>query len=524
MRCKSQSSIEFLSVYGFAFLIIALVIAVVYGISGLPKTIVPSQCSLYGSLTCEDAIYAPTGTSHSTFFAEIYDGQTGTLNVSTFNATLNSRSSVNGVCVPHTVRAGQTMYCIANFSAASVLGLSYVGTMAITGTYCPQSPGSLTNGQCNWKGQNTYIVSGTLKIQGSNVPSSASLDTAYYIPINVINTQTGAEPVPFQQMISFNPSSYSAYESQNLGNIRFYLNGTELYSWCESGCTSTSSNAIFWVSVPVVMPAGSTTPLTMYFLPTIVQYDGIYAGEAPQFSNTYGQYDNGANVFLVYANGDTPTSDFTVTSGYTLSQAQNLEYNFEGTEIINALKLSGYKTGSSINFYLNTIALPASQPYIAEANGQWYTTATTGDTDIAALIQSPLSSPNAIAVGGIPGYNNVFFQQEYISSGVYTYDINPKNVAGQTWVYGSLTYLPGNSIYSAYSSTSLYTYTSSGSTLNPISPTGGNIYLGVIGHHSSSTYPANAYWNWLRVRAYPYNGVMPTADFGSVSPTNSIVP
>ena len=300
MRCKSQSSIEFLSVYGFAFLIIALVIAVVFSLSGIPRSIIPSQCTFYGGLTCIDAIYAPTGASHSTLLLDIYDGQAGILNISTFNATLNSRNSVNGFCVPHEIMQGQTTYCVANFSSSPVLSVGYTGTIQIASNYCPAPPGSFNSGSCILAGKSQYSITGSVNMHSANVSSTTSIDRAYYMPINVINTQTGAEPVPFQQMISFNPSSYSAYESQNLGNIRFYLNGTELYSWCESGCTSTSSNAIFWVSVPVVMPAGSTTPLTMYFLPTIVQYDGIYAGEAPQFSNTYGQYDNGGSVFNLY--------------------------------------------------------------------------------------------------------------------------------------------------------------------------------------------------------------------------------
>jgi hypothetical protein len=258
--------------------------------------------------------------------------------------------------------------------------------------------------------------------------------------------------------------------------------------------------------MPVSIPANSSIILNLYANPGL-NFDGIYWGEAPQLSPIYGQYDNGASIFSAYANGNTPISSFTVTSGYTLSQATGVTY---GSTTINALKLTGYLR-RSINFYLNTISLSASANYIAEGNGQWYTNAVSGDTNIVALIQSPSSSPNAIAVGGIPGFSNVFFDQEYISAGTYTSNINPQGTARQGWVYGSLTYIAGSSTFSAYSSSTLYTQTYSGSTTNPISSSGSNLYLGVIGYQISN-YPANAYWNWLRVRAYPPNGVMPTVE------------
>ena len=41
-------------------------------------------------------------------------------------------------------------------------------------------------------------------------------------------------------------------------------------------------------------------------------------GEAPQLSSTYGQYDDGANVFLYYNDG-VSTSGLSVTNGGTLS-------------------------------------------------------------------------------------------------------------------------------------------------------------------------------------------------------------
>ncbi|MEM3555040.1 MAG: hypothetical protein QXU79_04435 [Candidatus Micrarchaeaceae archaeon] len=341
------------------------------------------------------------------------------------------------------------------------------------------------------------------------------------IVISITNNQSSATPAPFQQLITINPSLLgSANFSTDLGNIRFYADSAftqPLYAWVESGNSNTSTATNIWVKLPNGIPANSSITIYMKLESVGTEYDGVYMGEAPHLSSTYAQYDNGSNVFSLYANGNTPISDFTVTSGVTLTQATGVAY---GSTTINALKLTGYTSVSgTIDFYLNTQSLSASQSYIAEGNGQWNTSAQSGDTNIVSLIQSPSSSPNAIGVGGIPGYGNVYFDQEYITAGTYTADKNPQGTAGQLWVYGSLTYIAGSTTFSGYTAPQLYSTSGgySGSTTNPISSTGSNIYLGIIGSQNSS-YPINAYWNWLRVRTYPPNGVMPSINVGIYIP------
>ena len=149
-----------------------------------------------------------------------------------------------------------------------------------------------------------------------------------YISVNVINLQSTATGTDFQQMIYFNPSSYSSYEASDLGNIRFYNGNNELYSWCESGCTSTSSNAVFWINTGSLnIGPNSYATVNMTFEPTSTEYDGVYAGEAPQLSSSYAEYDNGANVFTKYENfaGTTLWSGISTISGASITQNNGLE-------------------------------------------------------------------------------------------------------------------------------------------------------------------------------------------------------
>ncbi|MCL5433896.1 MAG: hypothetical protein M1538_02885 [Candidatus Marsarchaeota archaeon] len=142
--------------------------------------------------------------------------------------------------------------------------------------------------------------------------------TVDFVNYNVIDVNFSKvyHIAPYQQLVTFSPTSYSTYESSDLGNIRFYYksiqtynNITELNSWCESGCSSSASQARFLVLLPndvnVTEPNGNITSaniiLDMYFSNT-PQYSGVHAGEAPQLSSTYGEYDNGGRVFNYYTN------------------------------------------------------------------------------------------------------------------------------------------------------------------------------------------------------------------------------
>lgn len=136
--------------------------------------------------------------------------------------------------------------------------------------------------------------------------------------INIQNSQASNTQSPFQQMIVFNPRNtvFEANESSNLGNIEFFMNGNaptaanELYSWCESGCNSSVTNAILWIRLPTGVNTISNVIINMSFQQLSVNYDGVHTGEAPQLScnnpsNTisgcaagqYAEYDNGNNVF-----------------------------------------------------------------------------------------------------------------------------------------------------------------------------------------------------------------------------------
>lgn len=128
-----------------------------------------------------------------------------------------------------------------------------------------------------------------------------------YVPVTIINRQTSAVTAGTQVRIKFNPSSYSSYLRSNLGNIRFYrasdwLDANRMYAWNENGTTTAQTNVVFWLKLTDPVPANNSLMVYMTFYSTNTDYDGVFWGQAPQLSATYGQYDNGLNVFNFYDN------------------------------------------------------------------------------------------------------------------------------------------------------------------------------------------------------------------------------
>jgi hypothetical protein len=332
----------------------------------------------------------------------------------------------------------------------------------------------------------------------------------------VANTVTPlSTPVPFQQEITFNPSTYAGLEAANLGNIRFCADlacNHPLYSWLEtcgaSACTNLSTSATVWTTLTNSTNAGGTQRIFMVFQPINTNFDGNYWGEAPQLSGTYGQYDNGANVFSLYFNGNTAISNFNVAAGFTLSQATGISF---GSSTINAIKVSGSGSWPGNSWAYKTSISNAANVLEGTVEN------TQTNNAVATLDLQDGTSPNN-AEGTYNWYSGSYFAQTYNSGGSVTQDQNQQGSGVNSWVYYTVQYT-GSSASSFYSSIAPQLYSKTGGysgtvSANPLS-SASNIYIGDDWGNQAST-PSTYYMNWVRDRVYPPNGVMPTVSFGSI--------
>ncbi len=494
---RSQSALEFLSTYAFVFLMLAIVISLLFVFASLPRSLLPSQCTFYSGFTCMQAIYTINMTAGhgAELFVVAEDTQPGTVNVSSFSAYLNFHTSNAGSCEPSVATAGQRIYCIANFTATPTLASTYDGTFRMNADYCASGLNTISNESCRANGNFSYT--GHITIQASKF----NLGRTMLVPLTLTNSQNAAVPAHFDQMVDFSASQYLPYVNSNLGNIRFYYGGKELYSWCESSCnTSSTSNSIFWIRLPQAIPANSVMPVEMYILPQSVDYTGKHAGEASQWTcpdpantascSTYGKYDNGASVFKQYWNfaGTSLPSGWTY---YNAAPTVNNGLNFASTDELI----------STTTTYPITNILEASVSYPSTTNNMGFGYAVDPSGNPYTYYSNPW-----IATGSAAGryYSGVF---ENLAAGNSFGSVKDAAGAGfGTTAPGIIGVVSTGTTSYGYSSRNVYSTTSS------VPPTG-NYYI-EIGDGGGSGLTVQ----WLRTRAYPPNGVMPSVSFGATGP------
>ena len=154
------------------------------------------------------------------------------------------------------------------------------------------------------------ILSSTLIITSSPLANAINPSQSYSITLSGVPSGTGT----YQQSIKLDPATYSI-DSQG-SNVLFYdsSNNTELYAWLES---INSTSALYWVK-----SYDSLTTIYMNIYPSTDSFFSgttSYLGEAPELSSTYAEYDNGAMVFVDYADfaGSTMPSNVLSSVGGT---------------------------------------------------------------------------------------------------------------------------------------------------------------------------------------------------------------
>ncbi|MDE1865903.1 MAG: hypothetical protein KGH94_04685 [Candidatus Micrarchaeota archaeon] len=506
MSLRQQTGSELITAYGMVMLIISVAIIVVLLLVSAPPAVIPKSCSIYGGLQCQDVVYGANTLGGSVLLIRASFAVPGAINVSSFNAAVGGVKSTNGYCTINgittgtsSVREGGTILCLAYFSTPSS-SAPYSGTFNVSANYCGVTVTSCPQGSSytfagSWTAEGGQsITSNYINQAAQTVPGgSTTTTTIHYLYVNVQNGQGSATAANFQQMLSIPQSSYSSYGASDLGNIRFYLgnavesSSNELYSWCESGCTSGSSTSVFWVLLPSGIAANSNAVLNMTFWPSSTgsyEYDKVYAGEAPQLSSSYAQYDNGGSVFTTsyqnFANTGTP-------SGWTMS----------GASINNGVSLPG--TGAEYILgptFAGSIGEGLVSIYGCSSGYSYFG----GSQSVGTKYPYQTST----AIGCDSSYSTSYYTAYSEAAGVSNYAVTSTAVTSSNQIYSE--YFAS---VTASTELSYINYAQVASLGTQFS--GGNPRLGIY-----QTGTVTAYLQWTRLRVYPPGGVMPTASFGAV--------
>ena len=313
-----------------------------------------------------------------------------------------------------------------------------------------------------------------------------------------IDQQPVDTPAPFQLMVNMPLNEFKTIVNSTLSNVRFAFDknfNTPIYSWLES---MTDTNAVFWLNLPNGIKAGQQMTVYILFLPLSSEFDGVYAGEAPQLSATYGQFDNGALVFGFYDNfaGTTLNTSKWTMSGVTTSNFvvdNGLTMNPAGISAA-AWSTAGIIAANENLFGLNSIVENyASVSVINEA------------ARIEVLLNSNASDENTISntiVAGIfssPQFAVQFTSGPATGEPISSFNADTYYIFGiasvGTSVSAYINYSAASSVYSQYGASAIYPAMGFGETSDP-----------------------NISCQWVRTRAYPPNGVMPTVKIGKYLP------
>ena len=321
--------------------------------------------------------------------------------------------------------------------------------------------------------------------------------------VKLTNTQNVDTPSPFQQMLQLPVSqlqSYTPILASDFHNIRFVYNGTGVPAWLES---ISNGVATIWVNVPVSIPANSSVTIDMEVDPSL-NFDGNYWGENPLLSPTYGGYDNAASVFNFYDN----------FAGATLNSHWSVIQSSATTSINDGLTIQ-IVSGSS-GYYIIYSTTAFAPPLIAENLFSTSTFANNLRTFNPTLSASNTQTTPAADIASSPvidwsinsANSGVWNAQQGDSSAYYASPTGNINAASN-WLLGvgytgSTNYWYG---FNGATQNNYYTYTSS-STDTPT----GSLYLGLGARWTGVSAGINIAYTWVRIRAYPPNGVMPSVE------------
>ncbi len=524
---KAQAAMEYLTTYGWSILLVAIALISLFelGIFNSNNFATSGSCIANGGYLCSDPVFATNGIL--TVLSGESFGQMTVIGTTCLTGTASPPPSSFNAIIPTTFNIGQTFslefYCSLPSNA---IGENFSGSLW------------LQYNENGVKKQKVQMARITLSATVSGIVSEGNFpQNEYYIPVTIQNTQNIATPGNFQQMINITENNYVNYLSfnGNVANFEYvYQNGTIIPGWIES---NNSGKLITWVKIVPQIQAQSS--LTIYLalvantINLLSRRGNTGIGEAPQLGSSWAEYDNGASVFPVYSNWQGPTSPsgWSYSNRYgsytpifnpgTNSGGGNLQMmdfgSFDSTAAIyqspfttsNVILESSYSYNAGtcgaddvgFGMYANAIGYGRAGADSPSALYGYYNSYEfyCGNKPAISYITAPGSTPPstyAVAAGQdlqSSGFNYMFVQMPITTTGIMMNFVTNTGNIYQSPVYSGLT---TSVLYSG-----------------PVSNTNSILYLGA----STGGAYSYSYIYWFRIRAYPPNGIMPTATLGNVS-------
>jgi hypothetical protein len=196
MPKKSQSAIEYLTTYGWALIVIAIVLYLMYGFVTSTSGAVPTECTFTYGAYCYDVVIGSS--SSSTYVAMLFSNtQQYPIAAPTLQMNLSNGMQIKAKCEPPLVLPGGAILCTATIPGQTLqLGQLVSGDVYLSDVLCPNAnyaACSVLQGQ-KYKGTITVHASTLL----TQVPVSITLSAK-----NLSDTADGAMDPLFAKVSIF---------------------------------------------------------------------------------------------------------------------------------------------------------------------------------------------------------------------------------------------------------------------------------------------------------------------------------
>ena len=234
---KQQSAFEFITTYGWAILILAVVIALLYYFIGIPSTSVPSKCQFLFGSNCQ-GIIATSLASSTKMTMVITNAQSYPIFNPFIKVATNSYGNLSAACLPANalISPGSEIICNVTIPEKIYPGTTITGMIYLDITACPS--GNIKN--CQPEQLQTYkgniITRVTSQSSNIHLTSTSTSSTS--------TTSTSSSTTSSTSTSSTSTSSTSTTTSTTS------TTSTSTISLCPPGSQSWTTNGIYSFSTP----------------------------------------------------------------------------------------------------------------------------------------------------------------------------------------------------------------------------------------------------------------------------------
>ncbi len=157
---KAQAALEFLTTYGFLFIIVGIVLSALIFIVISPTIYLSSSCTAQSGPYCAFVqLYSNTSQHFSLLTFVLTNSESVPINVTQMNIIIRGKT-FTGYCTPSFLVSGQSAVCVSYLNFSPALATFTQGFYSVSAKYCNSGITGLYNYSCSFSSTSSISYSG----------------------------------------------------------------------------------------------------------------------------------------------------------------------------------------------------------------------------------------------------------------------------------------------------------------------------------------------------------------------------